>query len=68
MLVLRSLGEVAVVSKTGEMLVSLILAFAFSFSYRIMGNSGNPSTTISCTAAAVKGLHIFIQKAGVVEG
>jgi hypothetical protein len=68
MFVLRSLGEVAVVSKTGEMLVGLIVALAFSGRYRIMGNSGNPSATICCTAAAIKGLHVFIQKAGVVEG
>ena len=57
-----------VVSKTREMLVSLIVALTFSFSYRIMGNSGNKSATIGCTAAAVKGLHVFIQKACVVEG
>ena len=57
-----------VVSKTGKTAVSLMAALTFSFGYRIMGNSGNPSTTIGCTAAAVKGLHMFIKEAGVVEG
>ena len=57
-----------VVSKTGEILVSLIVALTFSFCYRIMGYSGNKSATISRTAAAIKGLHVFIQKACVVEG
>jgi uncharacterized membrane-anchored protein len=68
MFVLRSLGKVAVVSKTGEILAGLNLALTFSFSYRIMGDSSNKSATVCCTAAAVKGLHVFIQKAGVVEG
>lgn len=56
------------VSKTGRREAGLIGPEAFSFGYRVIRGTGNTSATISCTTAAVKGLHVFIQEVCVVEG
>lgn len=67
MFVLRSFSKVAVVSKTGGKQAGLIVPEAFTLGHRIVRGTGNKSTTISRTAPALKGLHMFIQEVCVVK-